>query len=62
MLNPTLLQPEKYYMDVEASSPLSYDQTICDFRGLLGKEPNVNICTGVDRGRFLGDFIGTLNI
>lgn len=62
VLEPTLLQTEKYYVDVETSDPLSYRQTIYDFRGLLGREPNVNICTGVDSERFLEGFIGTLNI
>ena len=62
VLDSTLLTTEKYYVDVETSSPLSYRQTICDFRGLLGKEPNVNICTAVDSERFLEGFIGTLNI
>jgi purine nucleosidase len=61
VLDPTLLQTEKYYVDIETSSPLSYGQTICDFRGLLGKEPNVSICLGVESGRFLEDFIGTLS-
>ncbi|SOC43667.1 purine nucleosidase [Salinicoccus kekensis] len=61
VLDPALLKTEKYYVDVETSSPLSYGQTICDFRRLLGKEPNVNICTGVDSERFLKDFIETLS-
>lgn len=61
VLDSSLLTTEKYYVDVETSSPLGYGQTICDFRGLLSKEPNVNICTGVDSARFLKDFIGTLS-
>lgn len=61
VLQPDLLEIKSYYVDVETSSPLSYGQTICDFRGLLGKEPNVKICLGVDSERFLEDFIGILS-
>jgi purine nucleosidase len=59
-LDPTYLKTEKHYVDVETISPLSYGQTICDFRGLLGKEANVNICVEVDAERYIQDFIDTL--
>ncbi|MCM3636890.1 nucleoside hydrolase [Sporosarcina luteola] len=56
-LDPTFVQTEKYYVDVETQSELSYGQTICDFRNILKKEPNVNICVGVDSERFLQNFL-----
>lgn len=59
-LDRSYLQTEKHYVDVETISPLSYGQTICDFRNLLKKEPNVNICVHVDAERFISDFINTL--
>lgn len=59
-LDPSYLKTEKYFVDVETISPLSYGQTICDFRNLWGKKPNVNICVDVDSDRFLNDFIQTL--
>lgn len=61
VLNPDLIETEKYYVDVETSSPLSYGQTICDFRGLHGKTPNVKICLDVDSEQFIGDFLKTLS-
>nr|WP_309098492.1 nucleoside hydrolase [Fredinandcohnia onubensis] len=60
VLDPSLLKTEKYYVDVETVSPLGYGQTICDFRNLWKKEPNVNICLDVDAERFLDLFINTL--
>lgn len=59
-LDRSYIKTEKYYVDVETQSPLSYGQTICDFRNLLDKEPNVNICLDVDADRFMDDFIATL--
>ncbi|MEH7392563.1 nucleoside hydrolase [Bacillus sp. JJ1503] len=56
-LDKSLVKTEKYYVDVETKSDLSYGQTICDFRNLLKKEPNVNICVDVDHERFLERFI-----
>ena len=47
-------------MDVETQSELSYGQTICDFRNLWNKEPNVEICLDVDQERFISMFIDTL--
>lgn len=60
VLNPELIETEKYYVDVETASPLSYGQTICDFRGLLGKEPNVKVCLNVDSEQFLEHFLKTI--
>ncbi|KXH78780.1 nucleoside hydrolase [Sporosarcina sp. HYO08] len=59
-LDPDIVQREKYYVDVETQSELSYGQTICDFRNLLKKEPNVNICVGVDHEKFLQTFLDHL--
>lgn len=60
LLDPTYIETKKYYVDVETESRLSYGQTICDFRNLLGRDPNVNICLNVDSERFIHDFIETL--
>ncbi|CAM3866630.1 nucleoside hydrolase [Alkalicoccus chagannorensis] len=60
VLDPTLLQTERHYVTVETVSPLSYGQTICDFRGLWKEAPNVRVCLGVEADRFLAHFIETL--
>ncbi|WP_182201521.1 nucleoside hydrolase [Paraliobacillus salinarum] len=59
-IDPSYIKTEKYFVDVETVSPLGYGQTICDFRNIWEKEPNVNICVDVDAERFVNDFIETL--
>lgn len=60
VLDETFLETVPVYVDVETQSPLSYGQTIADFRGQLGKSPNMKVCMGVDAKRFVDDFINTL--
>lgn len=60
VLDPTLVKTAKYYVDVETKGELSYGQTICDFRNLLKKEPNVEICLDVDAERFVEMFLKVL--
>ncbi|WP_339226925.1 nucleoside hydrolase [Oceanobacillus sp. FSL K6-2867] len=60
VLDPTLVKTAKYFVDVETKSDLSYGQTICDFRNIWEKEPNVEICLDVDHERFITLFIDAL--
>jgi purine nucleosidase len=60
VLNRDFLRTEKHYVDVETVSPLNYGQTVCDFGGLLGREPNVNVCLDVDAEGFVSHFLETL--
>ncbi|CAM3440889.1 nucleoside hydrolase [Nosocomiicoccus ampullae] len=60
VLDESYVETVPVYVDVEIQSPLSYGQTIADFRGQLGKEPNMKVCTAVDGERFVKDFIDTL--
>ncbi|HIW12850.1 MAG TPA: nucleoside hydrolase [Candidatus Salinicoccus stercoripullorum] len=62
VLDPTFLKTEKHFVDVETKSDLSYGQTICDFRNLWDREPNVEISLGVEGKRFVDHFIGTLKV
>lgn len=59
-LDPSYLQTEKHYVDIETLSPLGYGQTVCDFKGLWNKEPNVHVSLAADSERFVADFIDTL--
>src|SRR5699024_2594827 len=61
VINRDFLETRKYYVDVETVSPLGYGQTICDFRNLWGKEPNVNICLNVDDEGFVEHFVDTVS-
>lgn len=59
-LDSSYLKTEKHFVDIETISPLGYGQTICDFKGLWKKEPNVHVSLAVDSERFVADFIDTL--
>lgn len=59
-LDPSYLETEKHFVDIETLSPLGYGQTIADFKGLWNKEPNVNVSLGADSERFVKDFIDIL--
>lgn len=60
VLDSSIVDTEKHFVEVETKSELSYGQTICDFRNLWEKEPNVEVCLGVDNERFISMFIDTL--
>lgn len=60
VLDSSIVETEKHFVEVETKSELSYGQTICDFRNLWEKEPNVEVCLGVDNERFISMFIDTL--
>ncbi len=53
ILDPTLFNTQKVYVDVETQSERAFGQTMADFRGQWGQEPNVNVCLDVDSPRFL---------
>jgi inosine-uridine nucleoside N-ribohydrolase len=53
VLDPTLFQTKKVYVDVEYHSPFHHGQTVADWRGQRNREPNVNVCVDVDSARFL---------
>jgi purine nucleosidase len=50
---PSLFQTEKAYVDVEYVSPHHAGQTVADWRGQRGIEPNVDVCVAVDGDSFL---------
>ena len=62
VLDETYIETKEVYVDVETKSELSYGQTIADFRGQVGKEPNMKVCLSVDSERFVNDFIEILKV
>ena len=60
VLDPSIVKTEKHFVEVETKSELSYGQTICDFRNIWNKEPNVEICLDVDNEKFISMFVDTL--
>lgn len=53
VIDPTLFTTQKVYVDVECQSAHHSGQTVADWRGQRGEEPNVNVCLDVDNKRFL---------
>jgi purine nucleosidase len=53
VIDPTLFTTQKLFVDVEFQSTLHHGQTVADWRGGRGREPNVNVCVDVDSPRFL---------
>ncbi|GKV69241.1 ribosylpyrimidine nucleosidase [Sporosarcina sp. NCCP-2716] len=59
-LDRSLVETKKYYVDIETNSDLCDGQTVCDFTNWHKKEPNVDVCVGVDRERFIRMLVDTL--
>ncbi len=53
VLDPTLFQSQKVYVDVEIGDGRSSGQTMADWRGQWEQPVNVNVCLDVDSSRFL---------
>lgn len=59
-LDKSLVKTEKHYVDVETKSELCDGYTMCDFKNMLKKEPNAEVCLEVDSERFINMLIETL--
>jgi inosine-uridine nucleoside N-ribohydrolase len=53
VIDPSLFETRKAYVDVDYHSPHHAGNTVPDWRGQRGTEPNVNVCLDVDSERFL---------
>ncbi|WP_172370118.1 nucleoside hydrolase [Sporosarcina jiandibaonis] len=60
VLDPSIVKTEKHFVEVETKSELNYGQTICDFRNIWKKEPNMEVCLDVENEKFVDMFIDTL--
>jgi len=52
VLEPALLETRPMRVDVECESELTRGETVCDFYGVTGKPPNVEVGVGLDREGF----------
>ena len=52
-IDPTFFRTERWFVDVETRSERAFGQTMTDRRGQWEREPNVDVCLGVDAERFL---------
>ncbi len=53
VIDPTLFETKECYVDVEYASPYHFGNTVPDWRGQRGEDPNVNVALEVDSERFL---------
>jgi inosine-uridine nucleoside N-ribohydrolase len=57
---PSLLKTRPMRVDVECESDLTRGETVCDFYGVTGKEPNAEVGVELDREDFLELLYGAL--
>ncbi|MFC7394911.1 nucleoside hydrolase [Scopulibacillus cellulosilyticus] len=60
-LDRKIVATEKLYVDVETKSTLCDGQTVCDFKGVYNKEPNIEVCLEVNSDKFIEMFVQILN-
>lgn len=53
VIDPSLFTTERAFVDVDHLSPHHHGQTVADWRGQRGVDPNVNVAVAVDSERFL---------
>jgi len=60
VIDPTLLRSGRLPVQIKTDSPLTRGQTVTDWRGRWGMEPNVEICLEVDAARLADTFSETV--
>lgn len=55
-IDPSYFRTERWFVDVETRSERAFGQTLADRRGQWEREPNADVCVGVDADRFLALF------
>ena len=60
VLEPDLLKTRPMRVDVECESDLTRGETVCDFYGVTGREPNADVGIELDREGFFRLLYGTL--
>ena len=59
-IDPTLFRTERLPIQIETDSPLTRGQTVPDWRGRWGMEPNAEVCLEVDATRLADTFAETV--
>ena len=55
--NPSLITTQPVAVDVELGGTLTTGETVTDWRGVWGREPNVDVAVDVDADEFLRRFV-----
>lgn len=61
VINPSIVETKKYYVDIETNSKLCDGMTICDFNNITGMKPNVEVAVDAAYDEFLNFFVDTIN-
>jgi inosine-uridine nucleoside N-ribohydrolase len=60
VLEPGLLKTRPMRVDIECESDLTRGETVCDFYGVTGREPNAEVGVELDREGFFNLLHGAL--
>lgn len=52
IIDPKVFTTKHVYVDVDTMSELNYGRTVCDFYGVLDKQPNCHVAIDLDKDRF----------
>ena len=52
VIDPTILHAAPMNVAIDLGSELSLGRTVCDVYGTTGRDPNADVATGIDTGRF----------
>jgi purine nucleosidase len=59
-VDPTYFATERWYIEIETTSPRAAGMVMTDRRGRWGQAPNAAVCTGIDAERFLRLYLDRL--
>jgi inosine-uridine nucleoside N-ribohydrolase len=59
-VDPGYFQTERWYAEIETTSPRASGMVMVDRRGRWGAEPNAEIAVGIDSERFLRLYVDRL--
>lgn len=52
LIDPSLLKTKLMHTEIELRSTLCYGRTVCDYFGVTGKEPNVEVAVDIDTEKY----------
>jgi inosine-uridine nucleoside N-ribohydrolase len=59
-IDPGYFQTERWYLEVETTSPRAAGMVMADRRGRWGQSPNADVCVGIDAERFARLYLARL--
>jgi purine nucleosidase len=59
-IDPSYFQTDRWYLEIETTSPRASGMVMTDRRGRWGQPPNADVCVGIDADRFLTLYMNRL--